>query len=249
MKKLVVVGVSLLAVILFISASLTNVVEAQSIVKASAEDKYIEYKISFFGIPGQKSHTIWLTREQAEEVEQLLDKINARIYNASSRDKARNILNQAIIELNAYGLLKGLTVEQAQALYVDSAQEKSLTKNLPLPFVLKNSFCFIFGSCAFAEPYNAFTPIGPLVLLSWFIYHRTGREALMILLQYISFLNPIRILNFIDLTYGEMYSIGLKGLVNIEEDLLLGYTGLMFYSLLRNRVHLLGFSVAVIDFE
>jgi len=146
MNKINLIGISILAVVILISASLTSVV-VYGFIKASTDEKNTRAQVCFFNY-GKKDNTILLDQNQAEKIEFLLKGIYSRMDNTSSRDEAQNIVQQGINELKAFGVFKNLISKQFQEY---------------LPFV--NSLCIIYGSCSLFDYYHPYIPIGLLTIL------------------------------------------------------------------------------------
>lgn len=111
MKK----GLVIAVVLLFI-----NVIMASSnlyVVKASEDNDLVEVTAQACSIQGHINTTVKLTREQYQDLEQYLDEFRAKLNQTTTREEARNIFKEAIVELDTYGLLpKGMTGKQVQNL-------------------------------------------------------------------------------------------------------------------------------------
>ena len=112
MKKLLAVGV----IVLFLGLAIAPSINA-NISKASIDSELVEITTEVCGINGGK-HTVSLSKEDAEEVDLLFKSIRAQLNNAESREKVVEIFKKAIIELDKYGLLDGLSGKQLQRLVV-----------------------------------------------------------------------------------------------------------------------------------
>ncbi|GAH55890.1 unnamed protein product, partial [marine sediment metagenome] len=93
MKKLLVVGI----IFLFLGLAFAPSINA-NISKASIESEMVEITTEICGFNGGK-HTVQLTKEEAEEVEQLIDDIERRLDKVETREEAVEIFNEAIVEL------------------------------------------------------------------------------------------------------------------------------------------------------
>ncbi len=67
---------------------------------------------------GGRKQTIQLTQQEAEEVDRLFENIRQQLNESTSREEAEEIFNKAVVELDKYGLLGGLTKKQAQQLAI-----------------------------------------------------------------------------------------------------------------------------------
>ncbi len=122
MKKLLVVGV----IVLFLGLAVAPSINAD-ISKASIDSELVEITTEVCGLNGGK-HTVKLTREKSEEVDALFDSIKSRLDKVETREEAEEIFNEAVIELDKYGLLGGLSVEQAQRLVTGGYQDSRVMK-------------------------------------------------------------------------------------------------------------------------
>ena len=80
----------------------------------SKQDDLVELDVDFCGL-GRK-HNVKLTQEEYNEVELLFENIEKRLSLVDSDDEAVKIFNDAIVKLDDYGLLGGLSVRQVQRL-------------------------------------------------------------------------------------------------------------------------------------
>jgi hypothetical protein len=109
--KLFVIGVLLL----FLGVALAPSINIQ-VVKASSEDELVEVTSEVCGIKGFGNTTVKLTQQQAREVEEIFNSVQQKMDAAKSREEVQCIFDQAVVDLNKYGLLGKLSVEQAQEL-------------------------------------------------------------------------------------------------------------------------------------
>lgn len=99
-------------VLLFIGLALAPSIHAN----INKESELVEITTEVCGLPGQKPQTVQLSKCDAEAVDRLFDKIKLKLDNAETREEAAKIFNDAIVELDKYGLLGRLSVKQAQKL-------------------------------------------------------------------------------------------------------------------------------------
>ena len=115
-------GLAVAVILLFIGVAFSIPINA-NISKASLEDETVEITTEVCGLNGGKS-TVSLSKEDAEEVEKLFDDIERRLDKVETREETIKIFNEAIVELDKYGLLGGLSIKQAQrfvtGIYQDS---------------------------------------------------------------------------------------------------------------------------------
>jgi len=124
------------------------VIHAQ-IKKSISSNELVEFGVEFCGLG--KKHTVKLTQQEADEVEQLFDDIEQRLSEVETRDEAEVIFKEAVVELDKYSLLGGLSVKQAQQLIVGNKVRKNLIKILDSSYQSKsfdegeNSLCLVTG--------------------------------------------------------------------------------------------------------
>jgi hypothetical protein len=104
MKKYLAVAV----ILLFIGVAV-----APSIHANVSKEGLVEFTTEVCGLNGGKQ-TVKLTQEEANEVEALFESIRARLNATESREEAEGVFKEAVVELDKYGLLGGLSVKQAQ---------------------------------------------------------------------------------------------------------------------------------------
>ena len=99
-------------ILLFIGLAFAPSINA-NISKESLEDELVEITTEICGLNGGK-HTVSLSKEDAEEVEKLIDDIERRLDEVETREEAVEIFNEAVVELDKYGLLGDLSVKNVQ---------------------------------------------------------------------------------------------------------------------------------------
>lgn len=102
-------GLAVAVILLFISIAFAPSVNANVV-----EDELVEFDVELSGLG--KKHNVQLTQTQADEVELLFDDIEQRLSEVETREEAEEIFKDAVVELDKYGLLGGLSVRQAQSL-------------------------------------------------------------------------------------------------------------------------------------
>ena len=143
MKKKILIG-SIIAVAVIVLSSFSSVVG-----KVSSDEELVEFDVEFSGLG--KKHTVKLTQQEAEEVELFFNDVQDRLSAVESDDESMVIFNEAVVELDKYGLLGGLSVKQAQRLIAFQYQifknNKFLQKlvNVEMFDEDVNYFCLISG--------------------------------------------------------------------------------------------------------
>jgi hypothetical protein len=101
-------------ILLFIGVAIAPSINI-TVVRAVSNDEFIEVTSEACGIKGYDDTTVKLTKQQYSDLEQYLVEFRAKLNQTTTKEEAVPIFNEAVIELNKYGLLpKGMSVEQAQ---------------------------------------------------------------------------------------------------------------------------------------
>lgn len=166
-RKEIAVGI----ILLFIGIAVTPSINF-NVVKASSEDEFVEVTSQACGIKGFGDNTVKLRKQQYRDLEQYLADFRERLNKTTTREEAVPIFNEAVVELNKYGLLpKGMSIEQAQKLVTGGYQnsrlmnliEKRFSKNLAV-FNNSNFICLIAGQTDLNTYFQ--NPIGTLL---WYL--------------------------------------------------------------------------------
>jgi len=126
--------VAFAVVVLFIGLACAPSLHAN----VSTSEEPVEITTEICGLPGMKPQTVQLTTEDAEAVDRLFEEIKSKLDNVESREEAVEIFNEAIVELNEYGLLGGLSIEQAQKLVTGKYHNERIVNILELLFARSN---------------------------------------------------------------------------------------------------------------
>jgi len=145
-------GLAVAVILLFIGVAFTSSINA-NVSKESVDSELVEFTTEVCGIKGVKPHTVSLSKEDADEVDRLFDSIKERLDKVETREEAVEIFNEAVVELDKYGLLGGLSVKQAQKLVTgyyngQNSQKKIINPNMGEEALdeYHNSFCFVVGN-------------------------------------------------------------------------------------------------------
>jgi hypothetical protein len=191
MKNLLVVGV----ICLFLGIAIAPSINAN----VSKESELIEITTEICGLGGGK-HTSYLTEEAAEEVERLFENIRGKLNTTESREEAEKIFKDAVVELDTYGLLGGMSVKQAQKLVTGRYQNTRIIKNFGSMIDRNRNFsnsdllCLTAGYAT-----NAFI-MGPFSFLSLLLLPPIGAS-----LTFILYVFPMAVFGF--MVFGD-YSVG-----------------------------------------
>jgi len=120
MKKKILIG-SIIAVAIILLSSFSSVVG-----KVSTDNELVEFDVEFCGLG--KKQTVHLTQQEAIEVEQLFDDIEQQLSEVETRGEAEIILKDAIVELDKYGFLGDISIEQSQRLVCGTYKQSRLVE-------------------------------------------------------------------------------------------------------------------------
>lgn len=227
------------------------------------EDSSVVVTTEFSGANGYSPHSVSLSKEQCEQLEQYLMNLQSWLHGIKTKEEAVLLFKEAVVEIDTYGLLpEGMNVEQAQYLVSGGKQNfKVKSKYVDLFPNLRNAFCLLSATATKVPDYipsPVILPFGVLLLLGLlpaFFVSLLGQQQLANTLVELGLLvwnsNPLRFSNFVMiLGYDvEIRSIGLKGVVseNLTNGVVFrGYSGLML-SLSSENTFFLGFAINVIS--
>jgi len=86
-----------------------------------SKDDLVEFDVELCGLG--KKHTVKLTQEEAHEVEHLFDDIEQILSEVETRDGSEEIFKDAVVELDKYDLLGGMSVKQVQRIIAGMVDE------------------------------------------------------------------------------------------------------------------------------
>jgi len=138
-------GIAVVVIALLVALAFAPSINAN----VSKEDELVEVTTEFCGLPGQKPQTVQLTPKQTEEVDRLFEDIKTQLDNAETREETIRIFHKAVVELDKYELLGGLSVKQAQRL-VTGWYQKDRLNSLPLD-EYENRLCLISGRTSWTK--------------------------------------------------------------------------------------------------
>jgi hypothetical protein len=136
-------------VVLFLGLAVAPTLQADTS-KPVLDGELVEITTEVCGLPAKKPQTVQLTPKQVDEVDKLFEDIRTQLDNAESREEAVQIFKEAIVELDRYGLLGGLSIEQAQRLITERFQNPGIPSimgklNSTLYDENENIFCLTVG--------------------------------------------------------------------------------------------------------
>jgi hypothetical protein len=260
MKKLLVVGV----IGIFLGLAYAPSINAN----VSRDSELVEITTEICGLGGGK-HTVKLTKDETEEVEQLIDDIKRRLDEVETREETVEIFKEAIEELDKYKLLGRMNINQVQKLITGQFQNMwkgEFLEKVNIDSSIKgNFFCLLAGNTDFTI-FNGI--LSTLFLALSFLF--LGFEVFILLWMgsyYFSNFFPLSAGHTISLgvqgtqwTYpaeGWVFTTGLTGVKNWEGNLIgdirlgildefigvTGFTGIKIKNLNSNDVFYMGFAL------
>jgi len=192
-------GLAIGVILLFIGIAF-----APSINANMEKEDLIEFTTEVCGLNGGKQ-TVKLTQEQADEVEALFDSIREQLNTTESREEAKEIFNNSVVELNKYGLLGGLSVKQTQKLitrgYRDIGIKKIFERASINSKLKRNLFCLIAGNTDYTI-FDGF--FSKLFLTLSFLF--IGVEIFILFWMGANYFS-----NFLPIGIGQVISLGVQG--------------------------------------
>ena len=228
MKQKILIG-SIIAVAIILLSSFSSVVG-----KVSTDNELVEFEVEFSGLG--KKHTVKLTQQEADEVELLFDDIEQRLSEVQTREEAEVIFKEAVVELDKYGLLGGVSLRKAKRLVAgnfDLKHFKSIKNNFEQKMSDSenlNLFCLIAVSAYLSIDLNIWYIIYFFYLLStnMGIHISPSIELIGTFFGIYSQIKPFHIINWIVLYSESYFTIGLLGIKRGNDTLAMieGFTGI-----------------------
>jgi hypothetical protein len=232
-------------ILLFVGVTIAPTINFQ-VVKASTDNDLVEVTTQACGIKGYRDTTVKLTREQVNEIDLLFESINNKLNNATSKEESVRIFQNAIIELDKYGLLpRGMNIEQAQRLVTEwNRNHKDSVLNTKLRHVFSplyiDEMCLIAIIATPVAQDSQIIFLGLLSLISKFLLNFPYLYTLDIYFYYffpLRFMNTIYIIDY-DSVY---HSVSKEWITDGHGvSLLWGYTGLIL-NFINHKTYFLGF--------
>jgi len=228
-------------------------------------------------VGGGQNYTVYLTKQQVQEVENLFDTINVDLNNAKTREEVVEIFNDAVISIGEYGLLpENTSVEEAQKLVTGGDQNPRVVKQLDRLYNKSkgkldnnsNALCLIAGNTTKTCFCNPVTRVILVLLSLLFIFDITLYLSAFLIFGSIFWnMNPLSLGYTIGLgeyylpgptdpiitpADGWIYTYGLNRFKTWEGPLFgnlnLIETGYMFSSYYTGVLGFTGINIAVPDF-
>ena len=128
MRKVLVLGI----IVLFLGVLIAPTIYANNLTK----DNLTEVKINLPGL--RKKHTVQLTQQESGEINVLFESIKNRLDNSKSIKETNQIYNDAIVELDRYGLLGDFSIKQVQKLVTGGYQKQRYNNHINRLFELEH---------------------------------------------------------------------------------------------------------------
>ncbi len=227
-QRIISKGLSVAVIVLFIGLAIQP-----SVAKFQPEDidiEYFEVTTDFIGL--DKKFTTQLTKEEIEELDFLFNLIYYRVNNSKSIIESIEIFKEAIIELDSFGLLGDVGIQEAEKFVTNCYQNPKLVNvldrlnnriNSPLSED-ENRFCFVTGKTkglVFLSPIVLTLTVASIILMylldtgnTYFFDYMVAIIA-MAMLAIPSIFIPfclIRMIGLEDWAEGTIISFGIYGL-------------------------------------
>ncbi|HVQ01774.1 MAG TPA: hypothetical protein VMT57_09715 [Candidatus Thermoplasmatota archaeon] len=229
------------------------------VVKASLDDDLVGVTTQACGVKGCENTTVHLTRSQYQNLQLYVDTFRERINHTTTREEAVPLFNEAVVELNKYGLLpKGMSVAQAQRLVTGGdplvrllqSAEKTMRKSLIN--YSTNSFCLVAGYSNITVIYTLFQNLlmasmylffgwlykVSFILYLWMMIFLVGIVMVFVGLGYLIPFTLWSSIYFYDGT-GFLFSLGLGGFkkwVGTLHGKITGFTGIKILLNLKDPI-------------
>ncbi|MBE3137148.1 MAG: hypothetical protein IMZ43_07150 [Thermoplasmata archaeon] len=220
-------GLAIAVIFLFVGVAFAPSINF-NVVKASNDNDLVEVTTQACGIKGFGNHTVKLTRQQYQSLEQYLVDFRERLNQTTTREEAVPIFKEAVVELNKYGLLpKGMSVEQTQKLVsgelfptkILNLLKKILliqNKNIDIPNDVLNLLCFFYAHTIDAYEINIWVLIASLFGYLRYKYDLKIFSYLNELFYEYGQFKPLKFMNEIDIGVGTAYSYFTMGLLGVQ---------------------------------
>ena len=214
-------NLAIVVFLLFLGVALSPSIGFET-VKASHTNDLVEVTTQACGMQGFGKTIEKLTRQQYQKLAQYLVDFRARLNQTTTQQAAVPIFEEALAELNTYGLLpKGMTVEQAQRIVVREQTRLQTMANLVQRFMQSsiNYFCLFTGVFHGAFEDNIFSRIATWIYDHMDLYIPPLWPAILYVVMYaifvtINWVKVVRIMNTINVSgnVDSFFSIGLAGI-------------------------------------
>ena len=258
MKDGVVVAIVLLFFGVAAAPGITGIISHEPL-----KDELVEFRINVCGQVGLVSHSIWLTPQQAADVDVLFDRANIDLENANSYTEANNVLCDTMVSLDTYGLLGGFSVQQVQQRVLGCFQPQvngifDLEQQRISWDDDDDYLCFVLAA-AYLEGFPSIIFINFLAYLGIYLIiyslYKLGFDLsdffynfLMYMMFLTTHLIPVKIMSYVGVQGGFLNAtwFGLNGVQKSDNvNGLHGFTGIMLYNIKEEILYLLGFSLVV----
>lgn len=247
-------GLAVIVILLFIGLAFAPSINA-SIVK----DDLVEFEVEFCGLG--KKHTVELTQDESDEVEILFNNIEKQLSQVETRDQAEEIFKDAVVELDKYGLLGGLSLRQAKQLVTIGIHETKIMKIIESIYGINPSgkndkenilclcylevnngvLCFNFRSylcIALGLIFGIITDYTIFNILDFFISLFFGIWIYHINNKLVYILDKVHVIEGLNNQEGRLFTIGLYGIKQTDwtsNISLVGFTGIKITTNLSTR--------------
>jgi hypothetical protein len=164
-KHLIKKGLALAIILLFICVSFQPVFAVEPSEKVTADDEKIEYTIQIIKINKIIENKVYLTQQQAHELENLIDNIRADLNNSESKEESYEIYNNVVNSFNNLGLFpENITIDEIKQLVCGETQNlHSFKFREDTREGFENRFCLVSGQTSVTFFLSLFLNIASLI--------------------------------------------------------------------------------------
>ncbi len=173
LKKELTIGMILLFMGVAVAPGITAYVTA-----TTDESNLVELTVQICKPDNIKRHMVQISKQNAIEIENHFDNIRRELEQAKTIEETVEILNKAITSLSEFGLLRGMTIEEAQNLVIRTYQNTRLRDPLEKMFRtigqnnkgnISNLFCLLAVQVTGGTPQENPLPLLRMIALLFVI--------------------------------------------------------------------------------
>jgi hypothetical protein len=146
-KNIVKKGLVITVIFLFIAVSFQPAIAVEPSEKLTDNDEKIEYTIQIIKTNKVIEKKVYLTQQQADELENLIENIRADLFNSETQEETNEIYNNAVNSFNNLGLFpEDITLNEIKQLVIGETQKLySIKFKNEMSNGFENSLCFVSG--------------------------------------------------------------------------------------------------------
>jgi len=213
-------GLVVAIVLLLVGVAVQPVIIADVSIE-SDKSEMVEITVEICEVDRAYNHTVMLTKEQAEELDNLINVTKTELDIADSKDETEAIFKDTVVSLNELGLLPDcISVEEAQRLVTGEEQDPRIIRSLERWFSKnkkglddgENTLCLIAGATSYTMFQAPLAAILSRLVIRFFGSLGNPYAGYLLLLLMISIIPLIAvsivIWNAFPISYGHLIGIG-----------------------------------------